>query len=154
MSYPINADTRETLVELPGLQKCLERCVSTTETMAQILASLTRSSFHGAHARISGKIHRTPVVTSTTLSKLLQKSLRGYESGSREQDLELFFKCENLQMGGSFKIRGTTHFLTRLADADLRRGVVTYSTGELLISSHLHTLLLINAEGTMPGHSH
>ncbi|KAI0130311.1 tryptophan synthase beta subunit-like PLP-dependent enzyme [Xylariales sp. AK1849] len=97
--------------------------------MAQILASLTRSSFHGAYTRISGKVHRTPVVTSTTLSKLIQESLPEHPFSSRERDLELFFKCENLQMGGSFKFRGTTHLLTRLADADLRRGIVTYSTG-------------------------
>ena len=42
-----------------------------------------------AHARIASKIHRTPVLTSSSLDKL---------SGAR-----LFFKCDNFQKTGSFK---------------------------------------------------
>jgi threonine dehydratase len=40
-----------------------------------------------------------------------------------------FFKCENLQRGGAFKIRGATNFILSLSEADRRRGVVTYSSG-------------------------
>lgn len=104
--------------------------------MSHILASLSRSSFHAAQTRISGKVRRTPVVTSMALSKLVQDLLPEHRSSCGERDLELFFKCENFQTGGSFKFRGTTHLLTRLADEDLRCGVVTYSTGELAIACH------------------
>ncbi len=41
----------------------------------------------------------------------------------------VFFKCENLQRTGSFKIRGATHFLTRQPPERLRHGVVTASAG-------------------------
>jgi threonine dehydratase len=39
------------------------------------------------------------------------------------------FKCENLQRGGAFKIRGATNFILSLNEAERRRGVVTYSSG-------------------------
>src|ERR1700751_3520508 len=40
-----------------------------------------------------------------------------------------FFKCENLQRGGAFKIRGATNFVESLTPAERRRGVVTFSSG-------------------------
>jgi threonine dehydratase len=40
-----------------------------------------------------------------------------------------FFKCENLQRGGAFKIRGATNFILSLSEAEKKRGVVTYSSG-------------------------
>ncbi len=43
--------------------------------------------------------------------------------------VETFFKCENLQRGGAFKIRGATNFIASLSDQDRKRGVVTYSSG-------------------------
>src|SRR5947209_4612091 len=39
------------------------------------------------------------------------------------------FKCENLQRGGAFKIRGALNFISQLSDADRKRGVVTFSSG-------------------------
>ena len=45
-----------------------------------------------AHRRIAPYIHRTPVMTSTSLDSLVGNSL--------------FFKCENLQKAGVFKVRG------------------------------------------------
>ena len=44
-------------------------------------------------------------------------------------DPQLWLKCENLQLAGAFKIRGAYNLLSRLPDADLRRGVITYSSG-------------------------
>ncbi|SUZ90868.1 uncharacterized protein METZ01_LOCUS43722, partial [marine metagenome] len=38
-------------------------------------------------------------------------------------------KCENLQPGGAFKIRGAHNFITQLSDAERYRGVITYSSG-------------------------
>lgn len=43
--------------------------------------------------------------------------------------LRAFFKCENLQRGGAFKIRGAANFVFSIPPDDLPRGVVTYSSG-------------------------
>jgi threonine dehydratase len=68
-----------------------------------------------AHERIRSRIHRTPVLTSASLNCL---------AGA-----ELFFKCENLQKTGSFKIRGATNAIFSLTEAEAQRGVVTHSSG-------------------------
>lgn len=68
-----------------------------------------------AHERIRARIHRTPVLTSRSLNELV---------GAR-----LFFKCENLQKTGSFKIRGATNAIFSLTEEEARRGVVTHSSG-------------------------
>ena len=68
-----------------------------------------------AHARISARIHRTPVLTSASLDAL---------AGAR-----LFFKCENLQKTGSFKIRGASNAILSLSDEEASRGIVTQSSG-------------------------
>ena len=68
-----------------------------------------------AHRRIAPHIHRTPVMTSASLDEI---------AGAK-----LFFKCENLQRTGSFKIRGATNAIFSLSDAEAARGVVTYSSG-------------------------
>lgn len=132
------------------------RWIVMTEIMAQKLASLTGSSVHQARTRISGKVYKTPVVTSPVLSRILQSALLKCHFGRQCHDVELFFKCENFQRGGSFKFRGAMHCLTRLSDADLSCGLVTYSTGELtLIVFQAHTshlLLLINMKAIMRGH--
>jgi threonine dehydratase len=68
-----------------------------------------------AHQRIVPHIHRTPVVTSASLDQI---------AGAR-----LFFKCENLQKTGSFKIRGATNAVFSLTDEEARHGVVAPSSG-------------------------
>ena len=68
-----------------------------------------------AHERVAPRIHRTPVLTSQTMDRL---------SGAR-----LFFKCENLQKTGSFKIRGAANAIFSLSEEDARRGIVTQSSG-------------------------
>lgn len=68
-----------------------------------------------AHERIRQRIHRTPVLTSQSLNEL---------AGA-----QLFFKCENFQKTGSFKIRGATNAIFSLTDEEARRGVVTHSSG-------------------------
>ena len=68
-----------------------------------------------AHERIRPRIHRTPVLTSRSLNSLA--------------NAELFFKCENLQKTGSFKIRGATNAIFSLTDDEAHRGVVTHSSG-------------------------
>ena len=68
-----------------------------------------------AHRRIAPHIHRTPVMTSASLDEI---------AGAK-----LFFKCENLQRTGSFKIRGATNAIFSMTDAEAARGVVTSSSG-------------------------
>jgi threonine dehydratase len=68
-----------------------------------------------AHDRIRPRIHRTPVLTSRSLDAL---------AGA-----QLFFKCENLQKTGSFKIRGATNAIFSLTDEEARRGILTHSSG-------------------------
>src|SRR5256886_4059509 len=68
-----------------------------------------------AHARIAPRVHRTPVLTSASLNAM---------SGA-----ELFFKCENLQKTGSFKIRGATNAILSLSEEEASHGVVTHSSG-------------------------
>ena len=41
----------------------------------------------------------------------------------------LWLKCESLQPGGAFKIRGAYNMVAQLSDAERRRGVITYSSG-------------------------
>jgi len=41
----------------------------------------------------------------------------------------IFFKCESLQRGGAFKIRGAANLILSLKPEQLRRGIVTYSSG-------------------------
>ena len=68
-----------------------------------------------AHERIRARIHHTPVLTSKSLNAM---------AGA-----ELYFKCENLQKTGSFKIRGATNAIFLLSDAEARNGVVAPSSG-------------------------
>lgn len=68
-----------------------------------------------AHQRIEPFIHRTPVLTCKSIDDLL---------GAR-----LFFKCENLQKVGAFKMRGATNAVQLLTDAEAARGVATHSSG-------------------------
>ena len=73
-----------------------------------------------AHERIAPHIHRTPVLTSSFLNEL---------TGA-----ELFFKCENFQKAGAFKVRGASNAVFGLSDADAARGVATHSSGNHALS--------------------
>lgn len=68
-----------------------------------------------AAVRIQGLAKRTPVLTSRLFNE---------RAGA-----ECFFKCENFQRGGAFKIRGAANFLRSIPQADLPRGVVAFSSG-------------------------
>lgn len=68
-----------------------------------------------ARERIVPHIHRTPVLTSTYLNQL---------AGA-----ELFFKCENFQKAGVFKVRGAANAVFGLNDEQAASGVATHSSG-------------------------
>jgi threonine dehydratase len=76
---------------------------------------LNLSAIRDARARIAGRLHLTPTVTSTRLGKRL--------------GVHLTLKCENLQKTGSFKVRGALNKIDQLDAAARRAGVVTVSAG-------------------------
>jgi threonine dehydratase len=73
-----------------------------------------------AHDRIRPHIHRTPVLTSSYFDGL---------TGA-----ELFFKCENFQKAGAFKVRGASNAVFGLSDDMLEKGVATHSSGNHALS--------------------
>jgi len=73
-----------------------------------------------ARERIAPHIHRTPVLTSTFLNGL---------TGA-----ELFFKCENFQKAGAFKVRGASNAVFGLDEAAASNGVATHSSGNHALS--------------------
>src|SRR5258708_37373119 len=77
--------------------------------------SLSIDDVHLAARRLRNRIHRTPVVSCQSLDDA---------SG-----FSVFFKCENLQRAGSFKIRGALNKLLTLSADERRRGVVAFSSG-------------------------
>ncbi len=73
-----------------------------------------------AHDRIRPYIHRTPLLTSEFLNRL---------TGA-----ELFFKCENFQKAGAFKVRGASNAVFGLDEAVAPKGVATHSSGNHALS--------------------
>ncbi|MBT3182208.1 MAG: pyridoxal-phosphate dependent enzyme, partial [Deltaproteobacteria bacterium] len=65
--------------------------------------------------RIESYIHRTPVVECNCLNEIVSA--------------KLYFKCENLQKAGSFKIRGATNAVFQLSNEECENGVATHSSG-------------------------
>jgi threonine dehydratase len=59
--------------------------------------------------------HHTPVMTSKTFDELVGATV--------------FFKCENFQKMGAFKMRGAAHALTKLSQMEKDKGVITHSSG-------------------------
>jgi len=86
-----------------------------------------------AHRRIEPFIHRTPVLTSATIDRM---------AGG-----EMFFKCENLQKAGAFKIRGACNAVFSLSDDEAKRGVATHSSG-----NHAAALALAARWRGIPAH--
>ncbi len=75
----------------------------------------TYADVEAAARRLEGVAHCTPIMRSRTLDRLTGATL--------------FFKCENFQRAGSFKFRGAYNALATLPEAERRRGVLTYSSG-------------------------
>ena len=65
--------------------------------------------------RIAPYVHNTPVLTSSTIDSMLKATV--------------YFKCENFQRGGAFKIRGAVNAILQLSEDERARGVITHSSG-------------------------
>ena len=80
----------------------------------------TFDDVRNAHERIKPHIHRTPVLTSSYFNEL---------TGA-----ELFFKCENFQKAGAFKVRGASNAVFGLSEEKAKIGVATHSSGNHALS--------------------
>jgi threonine dehydratase len=95
---------------------------------------VTLEDIKAAAGRIQALARRTPVDHS-----------RLFDAAA---DTTAYFKCENLQRGGAFKIRGALNFLMSLDRAGRERGVVTFSSGNhaqavAMAAAHLETAATI-----------
>ncbi len=77
--------------------------------------NISKEQIEEAHERIKPFIHHTPVLTSKTLNEI---------SGAT-----IFFKCENFQKIGAFKIRGAMNAVLSLPKDKLEKGIATHSSG-------------------------
>ncbi|BGP37558.1 hypothetical protein JCM10450v2_001473 [Rhodotorula kratochvilovae] len=97
---------------------------------------LTRESVQRAHATIAPHIHRTPLLSSRTLSA-------STGAGSNT----LLFKWEGANRSGSFKVRAATYAVSLLSEEEARRGVCTESSG-----NHAAALSFVARERGIPAH--
>ena len=77
--------------------------------------SVTLADVQQARQRIASIAHRTPALTSRSFNE--------------RAGVSAFFKCENFQRGGAFKIRGASNLIFSLSPEERRRGVVAFSSG-------------------------
>lgn len=75
----------------------------------------TEKDILAAHQRIEKWIIKTPVLQNDFINKLI--------------DATVFFKCENLQKIGAFKVRGAFNTVLQLSDKEKKNGVTTHSSG-------------------------
>lgn len=96
-----------------------------------------------AAGRIRPYVHRTPLLTSRSLSE--------------RAGLDIRLKCENLQRAGAFKIRGAMNALLQLSEDERQRGVVAFSSGNHAqgVALAARTLgikaTIVMPEGSVPG---
>ena len=76
------------------------------------MATVSLAEIAQARERIRGVVRETPLLDVSAAA------------GRR-----LYLKCENLQPGGAFKIRGAYNMVAQLTDDERQRGVITYSSG-------------------------
>jgi len=76
---------------------------------------MNKTAVIGASKRISSYIHVTPILESEWLNDWL--------------GVTVFFKCENFQKSGSFKMRGALNAIMNLSEEQKKNGVVTHSSG-------------------------
>lgn len=77
--------------------------------------NIAKSDLEECHERIKSHIHLTPVLTSQLIDKKVGANL--------------FFKCENFQRMGAFKMRGAVNAILQLDEESRKKGVITHSSG-------------------------
>lgn len=76
---------------------------------------LTPQEIDKAHERIVSLIIKTPLISSEIINK--------------KTNANVYFKLENLQWTGSFKLRGASNKISLLSNEEKSRGIVSYSSG-------------------------
>lgn len=76
---------------------------------------ITKESIEAAYVRIRPYVHRTPVMTSSSIDEIAGCSI--------------YFKCENLQNVGAFKARGAMNAALSLSESERAKGIATHSSG-------------------------
>lgn len=76
---------------------------------------MDKTTLQDVHNRIKPYIHKTPVLTSLLINEMCGASV--------------FFKCENFQKMGAFKMRGAANAILNLTNEQKSKGVVTHSSG-------------------------
>ncbi len=76
---------------------------------------MNREQLLACQNRIKPYIHKTPVLTSRLINKMAEA--------------EVYFKCENFQRMGAYKMRGATNAILQLSEKEKAKGVVTHSSG-------------------------
>ncbi|MBT8303803.1 MAG: pyridoxal-phosphate dependent enzyme [Bacteroidia bacterium] len=98
---------------------------------------MNKETLIATHERIKPFIHKTPVLTSELLDEIA--------------GCQVFFKCENFQKMGAFKMRGAANAILSLSDEERERGVVTHSSGNFAQAVSLASKKLgVNAYIVMP----
>ena len=77
--------------------------------------ALTPQEIDKAYERIFSLIIKTPLISSETINK--------------KTNANVYFKLENLQWTGSFKLRGASNKISQLSNEEKSRGIVSYSSG-------------------------
>ena len=93
----------------------------------------TLSQIQQAAEGLTHKIHKTPVLTSRILDELSDKSL--------------YFKCEQFQKVGAFKIRGATYAIDQISPEARTKGIVTHSSG-----NHAQAIALAARNASLEAH--
>lgn len=98
-----------------------------------IVKSISPEVIQAAHQRIRPHIHQTPVLESRQLNERL---------GAR-----VYFKCENMQKVGAFKMRGAANAVFSLKPEERKKGVATHSSG-----NHAQALALAARQAGIPAY--
>lgn len=101
---------------------------------------ITKDDLQNAYNRVKDHIHNTPVLTSSYINEL---------SGA-----SVYFKCENFQKGGAYKIRGALNASLSLSEEERQKGIATHSSGNFaqavaisakLLNTQAHIVMPENA---------
>src|SRR5579884_2160690 len=93
-----------------------ETAVNTTAPAVHLAnKTVTIADIWEAHKLLKPRLHHTPLAPSRTLHE---------QTGAH-----IYLKAENMQRGGSFKVRGAGYKLSRLQEEEMQRGVIAASAG-------------------------
>jgi len=101
---------------------------------------MTKENLIDCYNRIQPYIHNTPVLSSRLVNTLI--------------GAQVYFKCENLQKTGAYKMRGATNAIMQLTNEQKANGVVTHSSGNFAQALSMAALSLnVRATIVMPSNS-